>query len=379
MKYFLIAGEASGDLHASNLMKQLVRHDPAAEFRFMGGDLMEKVSPGLVMHYRETSYMMLDVLFHLRKIFRNMRKIKSEVVQWDPHVVIPVDYPGFNMRIARFASSRGFRVYYYISPKVWAWKQQRVEQLRKFTRKLFVILPFEVDYFRQFNMEVEYFGNPLVDGVTQFMERFVGGDAWKRSHGLDQRPLVALLAGSRKKEIQGILPVMVRIAAQHPSYQFVVAGAPSIDPALYSSYLKGTGIGIVYGETYGLLASATAGVVTSGTATLEAALFKVPQVVMYRTSSLAYAIGKRIVKINFISLVNLILDRGLVKEVLQQNLYEASKQELSRILKEREARERIMKGYREIEKVLGDPGVSERIAKRMVELIKEENEACENC
>lgn len=373
MKYFLIAGEASGDLHASNLMKEVIRHDPRAEFRFMGGDLMEQVSPKLVMHYRETSYMFLDVLFHLGKIFRNLKKIRSELEHWGPDVVIPVDYPGFNMRITRYAFSRGLKVFYFISPKVWAWKQQRVGKLRRFTSKLFVILPFEVDFYKKFGMEVEYHGNPLVDGVQEFLRDFEGAEAWKASRGLDGRPVIALLAGSRRKEIQGMLPVMTRVAAEHPEAQFVVAGAPSIEPEFYRKYLDRTRVKIVHGETYGLLASAFAGMITSGTATLEAALFKVPQVVMYRTGSLGYAIAKRIVKINFISLVNLILNRGLVKEVLQKNLFRESAEEFCRILDNREYREGIVEGYREMEKMLGEPGVSERIARRMVELINKDS------
>jgi lipid-A-disaccharide synthase len=326
------------------------------------------------MHYKETSYMFLDVLFHLRKIFRNLRRIKAELKRWSPDVVIPVDYPGFNLRIAKFASSLGLRVYYFISPKVWAWKQRRVRTLMKFTRRLFVIFPFEVVFFKRFGLEVEYFGNPLVDGVRQFLDEFKGGDQWKALNGLDHRPVVALLAGSRRKEIQGMLPAMTGMAAEHPEYQFVVAGAPSIEPAFYRAYLVDTDVKIVHGETYALLATAFAGMVTSGTATLEAGLFKVPQVVMYRTGRLAYAIAKRLVKINFISLVNLVLGRGLVLEIIQKSLGDHAGAELSRILNDPEHRERILDGYREMESLLGESGVSERIAGRMVDLLNEENE-----
>jgi lipid-A-disaccharide synthase len=371
MRYFLIAGEASGDLHASNLMRELKRRDPRAGFRFMGGDLMERVSPGLVMHYRETSYMFLDVVFHLGKIFRNMRKLKALVRQWRPDVVIPVDYPGFNLRMARFASAAGFRVFYFITPKVWAWKRRRVSQLRRYAERLFVIFPFEVGFFRQFGMEVEYFGNPLVDGVQQFLDRFEGGEWWRSTNRLDSRPVVALLAGSRRKEVQRILPVMVRVAAGYPDYQFVVAGAPSIEPGFYSPFLKGSGVRIVHGETYALLAVAFAGIVTSGTATLEAALFRVPQVVVYRTGPVAYAIAKRLIKINFISLVNLIMGRGLVAEIIQKQLCRKSYLELSRILEDADHREGILEGYGEMASMLGDQGVTERIAMRMAELLKE--------
>ncbi len=375
MKYFLIAGEASGDLHASNLMKHLIVHDPEAEFRFMGGDLMEDIYPGLVMHYRETNYMFADVFLHLGKILRNIRRIKNELESWQPDVVIPLDYWGFNGRITAFAWSKGLRVYYFITPKVWAWNKKRVYKLQKYTRRLFVILPFEVPFFRKYQMKVEYFGNPLVDGVSQFLEGFRGVDPWKASQGLDHRPVVALLAGSRRKEIRGMLPAMVKVAAYHPQYQFVVAGAPSIEPDFYVPCLEGTGVAIVHGETYGLLASSFAGMVTSGTATLEAALFKVPQVVMYRTSSFSYAIAKQLVKINFISLVNLILNRELIKEVIQKNMVKASGSELARILENREYRDGILDGYRELEGMLGDPGVADRIAKRMVDIITEEDHA----
>ena len=370
MKYFLIAGEASGDLHASNLMKGLMKHDPHAEFRFMGGDLMKDISGEMVVHYRETSYMMLDVLFHLRKIFRSMRRVKTEIRSWQPDVVIPVDYPGFNMRMARFATSLGMKVFYYISPKVWAWKKRRVKLLKEFTSRLFVILPFEVEYFRGVGMGVEYFGNPLVDGINDFRKGFEGGEAWRSKHGMDNKPIVALLAGSRRKEIETMLPPMVKVAGEHPQYRFVVAGAPSIEPAMYDQFLQGTDVDIVYQETYALLESAMAGLITSGTATLEAALFDVPQVVLYKTGSLAYGIGKRLIKINFISLVNLILGKQLVVEIIQKELYGRATAELSRIMQNKEYRRGMKEGYKTLKMDLGKPGVSERIGRRMVELLK---------
>ncbi len=370
MKYFLIAGEASGDLHASNLMKGLQEADPGAEFRYMGGDLMRGVSDGMVMHYRETSYMMLDVLFHLGKIFRNMRKIKRTILQWQPDVLIPVDYPGFNMRMSQFAYTHGIKVFYYISPKVWAWNQKRVIKLKKFTHRIFAILPFEVEFFRRFGMEVEYSGNPLVDQVTGFREKFEGEVAWKKRHGLNEKPLVALLSGSRVKEIETTLPLMIRLAEEHPGYQFVVAGAPSIDPGIYEGYLTGTNIMIVYGETYALLESATAGVINSGTATLEAALFELPQVVLYRTSRLAYAIAKRLIKVNFISLVNLIYGSRLVEEIIQKNMLELTRKELASILDDEPYRKGMQQGYRELIATLGEPGVARRIGRRMIELLK---------
>jgi lipid-A-disaccharide synthase len=374
MKYFLIAGEASGDLHASKLMQVLLETDPEAEFRFMGGDLMQDVSDGMVLHYRETNYMMLDVLFHLRKIFRNIRLIKREVLIWKPDVLIPVDYPGFNMRITRFASGHGIRVFYYISPKVWAWKQRRVKSLKKYVDKLFSILPFEPEFFRRFNMEVEYFGNPLVDQVESFREQFEGEELWRERHSLGEGPLVALLAGSRKKEIETTLPAMLRLAGEYPGYQFVVAGAPSMDPSVYDKYLKESDVQIIFNETYALLECATAGLVTSGTATLEAALFELPQVVLYRTSRLAYSIAKRLIKVNFISLVNLIYGKKLVEEIIQKDLVLLARKELSRILDDQDYREEMQEGYRQIKDKLGEKGISQRIGQRMKELLIEEME-----
>jgi len=374
MKYFLIAGEASGDLHASNLMKGLLEADPEAEFCYMGGDLMSGIAGGMVMHYRETSYMLLDVLFHLRKIFRNMRLIKNKVLEWKPDVLIPVDYPGFNLRMARFASEHEIRVFYYISPKVWAWKQRRVKSLKRYVSRLFAILPFEVDFFRGFDMEVEYYGNPLVDQISVFREQFEGAEAWRNKHGLDQKPLVALLAGSRIKEIETTLPAMLALTGDHPEYQFVVAGAPSVHSSVYQEYLGGTDVKIVYGDTYALLASSKAGLVNSGTATLEAALFELPQVVLYKTSKLAYSIAKRLIKIKFISLVNLIYGKKLVEEVIQNNLIGRTRKELNRILKEDSYREEMQEGYRVLKSELGEPGVSQRIGARMFELLKAEIE-----
>jgi len=374
MKYFIIAGEASGDLHASNLMRELLVADPQAEFCYMGGDLMQGVADGMMMHYRETSYMFLDVLFHLRKIFRNMRLIKTRILEWKPDVLIPVDYPGFNLRMARFASGHGIRVFYYISPKVWAWKQRRVRSLKRYVNRLFTIFPFETEFFERFNLEVEYFGNPLVDEVSVFRQQFEGEANWRQRHGLGQKPLVALLAGSRLKEIETTLPTMLTLAGENPEYQFVVAGAPSIDDSFYQKFLQGTDLKIIYEETYALLECAEAGLINSGTATLEAALFELPQVVLYRTSKLAYSIAKRLIKINFISLVNLIYGKKLVEEVVQKDMTKRTRKELNRILSDDSYREEMRDGYRILTSDLGEPGVSQRIGARMIELLKVEVE-----
>ena len=372
MKYFLIAGEASGDLHASNLMRGLLKHDPGASFRYLGGDLMGEVSGERVLHYRETNYMMLDVLLHLRKVFRNMARIRREIIRWDPDVVIPVDYPGFNLRIARYASKKGFRVFYFISPKVWAWKQRRVVTLKRYTDRLFTILPFETSFFARFGLETEYFGNPLVDLVEDFRSRFEGAEAWKRRHGMGDRRLVALLAGSRRKEVEAMLPLMASLAPQHPGYQFVVAGTGSVEKSLYERLLKGTGVGIVYGETYPLLASSEAGMITSGTATLEAALFRLPHVVLYRTGSAAYALAKRIIKVNFISLVNLVYGEELVKEIIQKDMKKRTERELAGILGDTGYRDRMVGGFRALRSQLGDGEVTSKISARMVELLRAE-------
>ena len=372
MKYFLIAGEASGDLHASNLMSALVRADGEARFRYMGGERMSEVAEGLVVHYRDTSYMMLDVLLHLGKILRRMRLLKREIRRWGPDAVILVDFPGFNLRLARYAKNLGIKVFYFIPPKVWAWKQRRVELLRTHTDRIFVIFPFERPFYRSLGIDVEYFGNPLVDEGERFRKGSGGSDGWKLSNGLDRRPVVALLPGSRRREIEALLPAMVKMAADHPAYRFVVAGAPSLEPSFYEQFLEGSGVGIVFGQTYPLLETAMAGVVTSGTATLEAALFDVPQVVVYRTGPLAYYIGKRIIKINFISLVNLILGRELVREIIQKDISGRAGTVLAGILDDESTRREISEGYRELRAGLGEEGVSERIGRRMAELVKED-------
>ena len=372
MKYFLIAGEASGDLHASNLMKGLIKADNHAQFRYMGGEQMAEVSDGMVMHYRETNYMMLDVVIHLGKILRNMRIIRKSILSWSPDVVIPVDYPGFNMRIARFSSSVGLKVFYFISPKVWAWRQGRVRKLKKYTKKLFVILPFEIEFFRRFGMEVEYHGNPLVDGVAWFMDKFEGPDKWRDMHGIDRRPLVALLAGSRKKEVEATLPQMVRIASAYPDFQFVVAGAPSLPPSFYHPFLAHSPVSIVFDETYPLLASSDAGLVTSGTATLEAALLGIPQAVVYKTGWLAYSIAKLLVKVKFISLVNLIMGSEVVTEIIQKDLYTGMKAELDKLMGDPSYARTMKESYGMMREKLGEAGVAERIGKRMVAMLKPE-------
>lgn len=368
MKYFVIAGEASGDLHASNLMRGLQREDAAATFRFIGGDLMSTAAGAAPFyHYREMNFMgFATVLANFRKLNAILRHTKKAIAEASPDVVILVDYAGFNLRIAKFAQGRGTRVFYYISPKVWAWRKSRVKALKAYVDRLFVIFPFEVDFFREQGMEVEYHGNPLMDVVHDFEQARPEREAFLHANQLDDRPLIALLAGSRRQEINSCLPEMTRAAAAFPGYQFVVAGAPSVDRELYDRHLAGTGIGIITNQTYPLLAHAVAAVVTSGTATLETALLNVPQVVIYKTGALTYRIGKLFVTFRFFSLVNLVLGRELVKEFLQTHLARKVEKELEKILNDRDHQLMLTNGYQQIREMLGKPGVADRIARGMV-------------
>ncbi|MCB8999581.1 MAG: lipid-A-disaccharide synthase [Bacteroidales bacterium] len=369
MRYYLIAGEASGDLHGSNLMKGILHSDPQAEFRFYGGDRMQSVGGTLVKHFREMAFMgFFDVLANIRTITRNLRLCREDIVEFKPDALILIDYAGFNLRVAGFAHKKGIKTFFYIAPKVWAWKKKRIEKLRKYVLKLFVIFPFEVEYFHKNGMEVEYYGNPLMDSMAEFHRNKKSDKNFRKENNLSEKPIVALLSGSRRHEISRCLPEMAEAAKDFPKYQFVVAGAPSIMKEDYEKILYGSDIAIVYNKTYDLLDHATAAVVTSGTATLETALFRVPQVVIFKTGSLTYRLGKLFVRIRFFSLVNLIVDRELVKEFLQFNLARDIRNELIQILKNNGRRQEIMNGYDEIIGLLGGEGTSERIAKRICEL-----------
>ncbi len=371
MRYYLIAGEASGDLHTSNLMKGLKKFDKNAEFRFFGGDLMAEVGGvAPVKHYRDMAFMgIVDVVANIRIISKNLKLCKQDLLQWKPDVLILTDYAGFNLRMAAFAKARGFKVLYYISPKVWAWKKSRISKLREYVDRLFVIFPFEVDYFRKKGLEVEYYGNPLMDAIGRFRKTSFDPSVFRKENGLDERPIIALLSGSRSHEIMRCLPEMLPAVREYPGYQFVIAGAPSVDPSFYRNFTGGTDVKTVTGKTYELLSAASAAVVTSGTATLETAIFRVPQVVVYKTGGLQYHIGKRIVRIRFFSLVNLIAQQEIVKELLQLNLKTNIIKELDQILNNRDYREAMMAGYDRIIEKLGNPGSSERVAARMTEIL----------
>lgn len=376
MKYFLIAGEPSGDLHGANLIKGLRKADPAAEFRFWGGDLMAAAggAQNLCKHYRETSFFgVVQVLRNLGTIRRQMRECREEVAAWQPDVLILVDYPGFNMKMARWAHARGIRTFYYIAPKVWASREGRIRALRRDVDRLFVIFPFECDYFPRHGIEPLFEGNPLVDALEARRTALPTSEEFRRRNGLDRRPIIALLAGSRRSEIRKNLPLMARLAQRFEGWQFVVAGVPWLDRALYEEAAAGSGIRYVCDQTYETLLAAEAAVVTSGTATLETALLGTPEVVVYRLPAIEYRCMPLVVRCPWISLVNLNLGRESVAEVLQSNLDTArAERELRAILPGGEKRERMLADFRELRTVIGGPGASDRVAARMVALLRAE-------
>ncbi len=375
MKYYLIVGEASGDLHASNLMRALQHEDPQAEFRFFGGDLMKAVGGTCVKHYRELAYMgFIPVLLHLRTIFRNMDFCKKDVEAWQPDVLILVDYPGFNLKIAEYIKRHTqIPVYYYISPKIWAWKEYRIKNIKRDVDELFSILPFEVDFFKKHQYPIHYVGNPCVDAVDDFRKK--GQETFSEfvtANGLEDKPIIALLAGSRRQEIKDNLTRMIEAARSFPQYQFVVAGAPGIEPDFYKRYIDSS-TKIVFRQTYRLLQQAEAALVTSGTATLETALFRVPQVVCYYISAgkLVSFLRRHILKVKYISLVNLIADREVVTELVADGMTVSNiKKELAKIISGGNGRSRMLSEYDRLIGILGEPGASERAAAQITALLK---------
>lgn len=376
MKYYLIVGEASGDLHASHLMAALKEEDPRAEFRFFGGDMMAAVGGAMVKHYKELAYMgFIPVLLHLRTIFANMKRCKEDIVAWAPDVVILVDYPGFNLDIAKFVHAKTkIPVYYYISPKIWAWKEYRIKNIRRDVDELFSILPFEVEFFEGHQYPIHYVGNPTVDEVTAFKatnpETFAD---FISDNELADKPIIALLAGSRKQEIKDNLPDMIRAASAFPDYQLVLAAAPGISPEYYAEFVKGTNLQVIFGRTYRLLQQADVALVTSGTATLETALFRVPQVVCYHTpvGKLVSFLRKHILKVKFISLVNLIAGREVVRELVADTMtVENMRNELKRLLFQEDYRRKMLDGYEEMARLLGPAGAPRHAAREMVKLLK---------
>ena len=378
MKYYLIVGEASGDLHASNLMKAIKDVDEAADFRFFGGDLMSAVGGERVKHYRDTAFMgFVPVLMNLRTIFSNMSMCKKDIVSWNPDVVILVDYPGFNLSIAEYLrKNTKIPVFYYISPKIWAWKEHRIKNIKRDVDELFSILPFEIEFFeKKHDYKINYIGNPCVDAVDAFLRGNPEERAsFMRRNAIPDKPVVALLAGSRKQEIKANLPIMIEAMKDYPEYQPVIAGAPGIERDFYKPYLD-DGACIVFGETYNILNNAHAALVTSGTATLEAGIFRVPQVVCYATpmARLYSWLKKHFLKVQYVSLVNLIAGREVVRELVAADMrLENVKAEIGKLLpadsKERAA---MLNEYDRMLDILGEPGASYRAARKMVALLKE--------
>ena len=380
MKYYLIVGEASGDLHASNLMKSIKEVDADAHFRFFGGDLMSAVGGERVKHYRELAYMgFVPVLMHLRTIFANMKLCKKDVLDWNPDALILVDYPGFSLSIAEFIhKNSNIPVYYYISPKIWAWKEHRIKNIKRDVDELFSILPFEIDFFeKKHGYSINYVGNPCVDAVDAFLKNAPRSRAeFLEQNNLPDKPYVALLSGSRKQEIVANLPMMLEAMKAYPEYQPVIAGAPGIDKEFYAPYLE-SGAKILFGQTYDILNNAHAALVTSGTATLETALFNVPQVVCYATPmpKLYSWLKKNFLKVRFISLVNLVADRDVVRELVAADMcVENIKSELAGLLpSDGEKRAAMLKEYSRMMDILGEPGASERAAQKIVGFLKNTN------
>lgn len=372
MKYFLIAGEASGDLHASNLMAQIKKEDPEADFRFFGGDLMLAQGGTLIRHYREMAFMgFVEVLANLGKVNQNFKLCRKALTEFMPDLVILVDYPGFNLRMAEFAKSLNLKVYYYISPKIWAWKKKRALKIKKYIDKMFVIFPFEVDFYKQFDYKVEYVGNPLIDALKAKEDSLLTFTKLQSKYSLSDKPMVALVAGSRRAEIKKLLPVMLKASKNFPQYQFVIAGAPGIDKEYYDKFLKNyPGVSVIFNQTYSIVKNAIGAIVTSGTATLETAFLRTPQVVIYKLQYLTYLLGRLLVKINFISLVNIILNRLAVKELIQTDLVNRITDELNNILTNTPYREKMEADYEEINSILGNGSASAKTAKIIVEDLK---------
>ncbi len=366
MKYYIIAGEASGDLHGANLMKALYKEDPNANIRFWGGDLMQNVGGTLVKHYRDLAFMgFVEVLFHLRTILNNIKICKKDIVDFQPDVLIFIDYPGFNLRIAKWAKPLGIKTHYYISPQIWAWKESRITEIKRDVDKMFVILPFEKDFYeKKHHFLVEFVGHPLIDAIHKHPA--IDASVFRKENQLNEKPIIAILPGSRKQEITKMLSVMLSVVNDFPDYQFVIAGAPSQEFSFYKDFITQENIKFVSNKTYDLLSNATAALVTSGTATLETALFKIPEVVCYKGSWISYQIAKRIITLKYISLVNLIMDEEVVTELIQDDCNSKRIREELKKITEPNYRQNLLGKYELLELKLGGIGASEKTAKLIV-------------
>jgi len=375
MKYYLVAGEASGDLHGSNLMKELKLADTDAEFRFFGGDLMQAVGGKLVKHYREMAFMgFVDVLLNLKTINRNMKFCKTDLLEFQPDVLILIDYPGFNLRIAEFAKQNNIKVFYYISPKVWAWKAHRVKKIKKVVDEMFTIFPFETDFYSKYQFNVHYVGNPLLDSIAEFRKKALSKNEFLKNNNLDSRPLVALLSGSRVHEINRTLPIMVEISEIFPEFQFVVAGVRSVDIELYHKYLAGKPVKLIFDQTYDILNNAHTALVASGTAALETALFNVPQTVIYKMEG-GWLVD--IIMRNFVlqtvgvALPNIIMNKIIVSEFIQMKMtLKNVKEEMEKLLFDDSYRNKILNDYDQIKVLMGEAGCSKCAAQKMFELLE---------
>lgn len=369
MRYYIIAGEASGDLHSSNLIQQIKEFDKEAEFRGFGGDKMQSEGVQLFRHYRDTAYMgFTEVVMHLRAILRNIEECKKDFEKYNPDALILVDYPGFNLRIAPHAKNAGFKVFYYISPQLWAWKSSRVKIIKKYVDKMYVILPFEKEFYKKFNYDVEYVGHPLLDEINNKVKNTL----FYKINSLPSDPVIAILPGSRKQEISVKLPVMLAMAKYFPKLQFLVACAPGIEKKFYEQFSREHNVYYLFNQTYDILQHSEAAIVTSGTATLETALFNVPQIVCYKGSAVSYLIAKQLIKVKYISLVNLIADKQIVPELIQfkfteRNLYS----HFERLILNDDFRSQMREDYELLREKLGGEGASEKTAKAIVEYIKE--------
>lgn len=370
MKYYIIAGEASGDLHGSNLMKSIFQEDNNAQIRFWGGDLMQNAGGTLVKHYRDLAFMgFAEVVMNLRTILANIDICKKDILNFKPDVIIFIDYPGFNMRIAKWAKELNFKTHYYISPQIWAWKENRIKAIKRDVDKMYVILPFEKDFYEEKHQyPVDFVGHPLIDAIQNRTK--TNPEDFKKEHQLSDKPIIALLPGSRKQEIAKMLSEMLSVVDDFPEYQFVIAGAPSQEYSFYKQFLTQTNIKFISNKTYDLLSIAHAALVTSGTATLETALFKVPEVVLYKGNWISYQIAKRIITLKYISLVNLIMDQEVVTELIQNDCNKKRIKEELTIILDPEHRAALLEKYGELEKKLGGKGASATTAKLIISGLK---------
>lgn len=366
-KFYIISGEASGDLHASNLMRAMLDEQANLDFRYWGGDKMNEVHPGLVKHIKDLAFMgFLEVIMNLGTILKNIKFCKKDITDYKPDAIILIDYPGFNLRIAKWAKSQGVRVIYYISPQIWAWKQKRVYKIKQVVDDMYVILPFEKSFYAKFDYSVSYVGHPLLDEISKYGFNQEMELDFRNRYQLDKRPIIAVLPGSRRQEVSIKLPIMLEALKTFSDYQIVIAGAPSLDAEFYIPF-NNDNVKMISNETYQLLACSVVAVVTSGTATLETAIFKVPEVVCYKSSSISYAIAKRLVKVKYISLVNLIMDKEVVVELIQNNCNPiAIKSEVERLLEDETYKKILADNYNQLEQMLGGGGASKKVAQSLL-------------